>query len=227
MKKLFALFILSLLIPSTAFATIGVGVGTGKIQVEDQLKPGVIYELPPLSVINTGDEPSNYEVDVTYHENQPELRPPKSWFSFSPREFYLEPGDVQIVDVKLNLPVRSQPGDYFAYLEGRPAKKVDGGGNTTIGVAAAAKLYFTATPGNIFEGLYYKALTFWQVYSPWTERAAIAIILVGAFLIFKRFFNININFKPKTNEDKGSDKDKNKEKEKKKTVNEISKKSSS
>lgn len=201
MKKLiFALILLILILPSTIFAKIGVGVGTGKIQVEDKLKPGTIYELPSLTVLNTGDEESDYEVNVSYHEKQPQLRPPQYWFIFSPQKFHLEPGKTQTVSIKLNLPVMTEPGDYFAYLEGHPVKK-SVSGNTSIGVAAAAKLYFTVIPGNLFEGVYFKILSFWKVYSPWPQ---IILLLAGAFLVFslfKKFFNIRINLKKTDNID--------------------------
>lgn len=195
MRKFLLGFILLLLIfPSIAYSKIGVGVGTGKIQVKDKLKPGMIYKLPPLTVLNTGDEESDYTVSVAYHTKQPEFMPEKDWFIFAPSEFHLKPGEVKVVDVKINLPVSTRPGDYFAYLEGRPTIKAKEG-ITTIGIAAAAKLYFNVVPANIFQGLYYKIITFWQVYSPWTERAAILIGIIAFTLILKRFLNIEINLK--------------------------------
>ncbi|KKR81512.1 MAG: hypothetical protein UU26_C0002G0095 [Candidatus Daviesbacteria bacterium GW2011_GWC1_40_9] len=195
MKKIFiALFLLGLISPTVAYGRIGVGVGTGKIQVEDKLKPGIIYELPSLTVLNTGDEESDYEVNVSYHEKQPQLRPPQNWFIFSPQKFHLEPGKVRTVTIKLNLPVRTEPGEYFAYLEGHPVKK-SVSGNTTIGVAAAAKLYFTVIPGNFLEGIYYKIASFWKVYSPWPQRLLILLVIGVAYLWVRKHFNIQIGLK--------------------------------
>lgn len=195
MKILLAwLIALLLLVPTVAFATIGVGVGTGKIQVDEKLKPGTIYELPSLSVINTGDQAAEYEVVISYHETQPELKPPEGWFIFTPQKFHLEPGKVQLVEIKLNLPLRMEPGNYFAYLEGHPNIKSESG-NTSIGVAAAAKLYFTVQPGNFFEGIFYKLISFWKVYSPWPQRIAIGIGVVLLITLLKKFFNIEINVK--------------------------------
>lgn len=195
MKKfIFIVVFLFLLLPNTVFAKIGVGVGTGKIQVEDKLKPGIIYELPSLTVLNTGDEESDYEVNVSYHEKQPQLQPPQDWFIFSPQKFHLEPGKSQTVTIKLNLPVRTEPGEYFAYLEGHPFKK-SVSGNTTIGVAAAAKLYFTVIPGNFLEGIYYKIASSWKVYSPWPQRALIGTVIIVLAIFFKKFFNIQIGLK--------------------------------
>lgn len=201
MKKFFiALFLLLFyFVPKSTFAKIGVGVGTGKIQVDEDLKPGIIYKLPVLTVLNTGDEESDYEVSVAYHSKQPELPPSKDWFVFSLQKFHLKPGEAKNIEIKLNLPIRAQPGDYFAYLEGHPAKKSQSG-STSIGVAAAAKLYFTVVPANFLQGIYYKLVSFYKVYSPWPQRVVIALVVLLTIVAFKKFFNIKINLKrPKEN----------------------------
>lgn len=206
-KVVLALIFLALITPHSVFAKIGVGVGTGKIQVEDKLKPGVIYELPPLTVLNTGDEESDYEINVSYHEKQPQLRPLQSWFIFSPQKFHLEPSKVQIVTIKLNLPIMTEPGDYFAYIEGHPVRK-SVAGNTTVGVAAAAKLYFTIIPGNFLEGIYYKIASFWKIYSPWPQLATGAIAIILLLVVSKKFFHIEINIrKPQHKPSQFSEKD--------------------
>ena len=205
MKRFFLLFLAApffiLIFPNFVDARIGVGVGTGKIQVEDKLRAGMIYELPSLTVLNTGDEPSDYEVAVTYHQDQPQLAPSQEWFDFSPQGFYLEPGEAQTVTIKLNLPLKTVPGDYFAYLEGHPIKQTKLGG-ANIGVAAAAKLYFTIAPANFLQGLYYKTASLWKIYAPWTNRAAILLAVVLALVFFRKFFKIQINVKNKNVKDK-------------------------
>lgn len=175
----------------------GVGIGTGKIVVESKLKPGEIYKLPQVAVLNTGDELADYEVGITYHEKQPELQPPEQWFNFKPPKFELKPGEVKMVDVLLNLPLKTQPGDYFAYLEGRPIIKAKDG-STKVGIAAAAKLYFTVVPANIFWAGYYKLQALWQLYAPWPKRITTILCFLLIIIIFKKFFNIQINFKKKT-----------------------------
>ena len=199
MKKLFFAFIFLLsvfLFPQVVLARLGVGVGTGKIIVTEKLKPGIIYDLPPLTVINTGDQASDYAVGISYLEKQPQLRPEKSWFIFSPQKFYLEPGKVQVVNVKLNLPIIIKPGDYFAYVEGFPATKSKSG-NNTIGIAAAAKLYFTVVPANIFMGIYYKTVSLWNIYSTYIKGLFILLVIISAYIVFKKHFNIQINLKNK------------------------------
>jgi hypothetical protein len=197
MRKLIILFfplLIFSLFPNQVLAKIGVGVGIGKIQVDEKLKPGIIYQLPSFTVLNTGDEASDYEVSIEYHEKQPQLRPPQTWFIFSPQKFYLEPGGVQQVDVKLNLPLRIEPGDYFAYLEAHPNRKSQQG-ETRVGVAAAAKLYFTVEPANFLLGIYYKIVSFFNVYAPWPQRVVIGLLIIGLLIVFKKFFNVQINLK--------------------------------
>lgn len=188
------LFVVFSFFPSAVFANIGVGVNTGKIQVDEKLKAGMIYKLPPITVINTGDEPAEYETSVAYHQDQPELRPEQDWFIFTPQKFHLEPGKAQLVEIKINLPIKIEPGNYFAYLEGHPVAVVQKG-TTSLGVAAASKLYFTVVPANIFYGIYYKIATFFSVYAPWPQRVVIAILVIGLLVLFKKFFNIQINLK--------------------------------
>jgi hypothetical protein len=198
-KNIILILSFVLLLPVFVFAKIGVGVGTGKIQVDQPLKPGFIYNLPPFTVLNTGDEPSEYEVSIEYHKDRPELRPQREWFSFEPSKFHLEPGKVQIVQIKLTLPVRgAKPGNYFAYLEGHPLKKATSG-QTSIGVAAAAKLYFTIAPANFLQGIYYRMMASIALYAP--QSYVILAVVAAAFLVvlFRRYFsfNIGINLKKK------------------------------
>lgn len=192
-----------ILIPSNIFAKLGVGVGTGKIVVDQKLRSGTIYKLPPITVLNTGDEKATYSVSVAYHEKQPEIMPSKSWFTFSPEKFDLESGEAQSVDIKLNLPLRTTPGKYFAYLEASPTKSVVSG-EAKVGIAAATKLYFEIIPSNIFEAIYFKILSFYQVYAPWPQRVTVSFGIIVAILLGKKFLNINISFKNKKNVEKKS-----------------------
>lgn len=203
MKKFGFILLLSVLavvsFSSVAYARIGVGVANGKITVTEKLKPGIIYNLPPFTVVNTGDVESDYQVAVTYNEKQPQLKPKESWFIFSPKDFHLKPGKVQVVDVKLNLPVSVEPGNYYAYLEAHPLKKAHVG-NTSINIAAASKLYFTIVPANIFAAIFYKIASFWTIYSPWPQITLFIVALIVAAFLAKRFLNIQIGVKQKPNE---------------------------
>lgn len=199
-KIIFSSVIISLALPALVFAGVGVGVNLGKIEIDEPLRPGGIYNFPSIGVINTGDEPGEYEFAVTYHQDQPEQRPAEEWFVFSPSSFHLEPGQSQAVAVKLALPVKMKPGEYFAYLEAHPVIKA--GPGTTIGVAAATKTYFTVEPANIWQAILWRVSTFFAVYAPWTY--VVLAIVAGAVLItiFRRFFAFQIGIRRKDDADK-------------------------
>lgn len=207
MKKLIiplAVIIVALVFSSTVFGSVGVGVGSGKIQISHPLKPGLIYTIPPLTVINTGDEPAEYTASVDYSGKQTELKPDKGWFVFEPAQFHLDPGMSQVVQIKLTLPVNARPGDYFAFLQGQPASKVNTIGGTTVGVAAAAKLYFSVVPANIFQGIYYRLASFINNSAPWSY-VILAVVVAGIILtLFRRYFSFDIGLKKKNEKRNGS-----------------------
>jgi P pilus assembly chaperone PapD len=191
------ILLLGLFLPVLVLARVGVGVGIGKIVVDQKLKPGLIYVLPSLPVLNTGDEPGDYGVSIEYHEGQetnPQmgLKPKKEWFSFEPSQFHLEPGQVQQVQIKLTLPLKGvKPGNYFAYLEAHPIVKEEAG-QTRVGVAAAAKLYFTVAPANFLVGIYYRIASFFVIYSPWSYVVLAIVVLTILIALFRRFFSVKI-----------------------------------
>ncbi len=198
MKKIIILSVIVLgvlILSSPAFARIGVGVGTGKIQVDEVLKPGSISKIPSVVVINTGSEASNYTISVEYQENAPEMRPEKSWIRFSPKEFYLEAGERKPVEIEIVLPVKGVvPGDYFAFLSAHPVQEFEPG-KTSIGVAAASRLYFTVGPANVFQAVYYRFANFYSNYHPWST-IILVIIAFGLLLwITGKKFKINISKK--------------------------------
>ena len=196
MKKIIVLCLLAIFaMPLFTFARVGVGVNLGKIELDEHLKPGGIYNFPSLGVINTGDEAGDYEVAVTYHQDQPQLRAAQEWFDFSPSQFHLKAGKSQSVEVTLNLPMKIKPGDYFCYLEAHPIVKA--GPGTTIGVAAATKTYFTVAPANIWQAIYYRTASFFAMNAPWSYVVLVVVITAVILVIFRKFFAFNINIRKK------------------------------
>ena len=194
-SKIFLITISLSLIAFPALASVGVGVNLGKIQIDEPLKPGGIYNFPSIGVINTGDTAGEYELAVTYHQDQPQIRPAQEWFSFSPSSFNLEPGQSQSVVVKLTLPVKAKPGDYFAYLEAHPIIKA--GPGTTIGVAAATKTYFSVIPANIWQAIIWRISSFWTMYAPWTYVVLAIIVAAIIIALFRKFFAFQIGIRRK------------------------------
>jgi hypothetical protein len=163
---------------------IGVGVGTGRITVNEKIKPGLTYSLPPVSVFNDGTIRSDYEVVVTYNEKQPQRKPDSHWLKFSPQSFTLGPGQAQVVQVKMKTSSGAHPGPYFAYIEAHPIKK-DVNGITTIKIAAATKLSFTVRVTNWWQRLLFALEDFWQ---QWRHIIIPALIVLAAILILLTTF---------------------------------------
>lgn len=207
MQKFLRLFvllsiILVILAPLKSNAKLGVGVGTGKIEMDKPLKPGGLYNLPSLTVINTGDEPSGFSVSVEYKGDQPRMSPPKEWFVFSPNTFHLEAGQSQIVQVQLNIPIKTIPADYFAYLRGFPMQINNTAGGATIGIGAAAKLYFTVAPANIFQGVYYRIIAIIKNNAPWSYIVLAVALMSILITLFRRYFSFNFGINLKRKDEK-------------------------
>lgn len=201
MKKLTKISVTTLvgflIVPFVVAASIGVGVGTGKIELNEPLLPGQLNSINSIVVINTGDVGSDYAMGVEYNQNQSQKTPAKEWFVFQPNSFYLEPGETQLVSIKLNIPLEVEPGKYFAYLEARPTQKSTGANGTSVGIAAASKLYFSIDPANIFQAIYYRTISLVQKYSPVSYIVFGIIGLAVLVAILRRFISFEVNLKKK------------------------------
>ncbi|MEK7609683.1 MAG: hypothetical protein AAB470_01000 [Patescibacteria group bacterium] len=175
---------------AAVFAKVGVGMGAGEIRLTESVKPGGVYELPSLRIFNTGDEVTIYGMNIAYHQDRPELRPAQSWFSFNPATFTIEPGKSQEVKVTMLVPVKAKPGDYFAFVESGPVASNSPG--TSVGVAVASKLFFTAAPANIFQAISYRTSSFLAVYSPWSWVGLGLLASIIFIIVVRKFFSFNI-----------------------------------
>jgi hypothetical protein len=192
--KLLAALILVVVLIQPCMGTVGVGVGTGKIAVDEPLMPGGTYALSSMTVLNTGDEPGTYTVEVTYLHEQPELRPPEEWVSFSPASFYLEPKQSKSVAITLSLPLDAEPGDYFCFLEAHPVSE---GGGFRIGVAAATKLYFSVKPANIVAAIVHRISSGLARTAPASYIIIVAVIAIAAILVLRKHISIEVKRKGK------------------------------
>ena len=195
MKKLITLLIFllsSLFVLSPVYGSVGVGVGTGKIVLDELLKPGLGYELPPITVYNTGDEGSDYYLSIEFSTKEGKLESKQDWYIFTPREFYLNPRESQIVQVELKLPIRDvKPGEYFAYLTAQPVSDISEG-SASVGVAAATKLYFSVISANIFQAIYFVVLDFIAKYRPWSIIVPLFVFLLVVWKILSKKFKIQV-----------------------------------
>lgn len=86
----------------------------------------------------------------------------------------------------------TDPGEYFAFLEGYPVMKSEAG-VTGVGVAAAAKLYFTVAPSNLWRAILFRASTLFNRFRPWTYVVPSVILLAIIIVFFRKFFSFNIS----------------------------------
>ncbi len=172
-------------------AKVGVGMGAGEIRVTEDIKPGGIYSLPNLRVFNTGDETTTYGMNIAYHQDNPQLRPGKTWFTFNPPTFTVLPGESQEVSVTMFVPVKTDPGEYFAFVESGPVATGEAG--TSVGVAVATKLYFTVVHANLWEAITYRITAFLTTNAPWSWVVLSVVMLIVIGFVFARFFSFNIS----------------------------------
>ena len=169
--------------------------GAGEINLTEPVKPGGIYSLPTLRIFNTGDETTTYGMNVAYHQDYHQLRPGEDWFSFNPTTFTIEPGKSQEIQVTMILPIKAEPGDYFAFVESGPVASNKPG--TSVGVAVASKLFFTVVPANIWQAMGYRISAFFDAYSPWPWIGSGLIAIIALLALLKRFFLFNVVMRKK------------------------------
>lgn len=172
-----------------AHADVGVGVSLGTIKVDDALTPGGHYRLPTLSVLNTGSDPAQFEVVVSFAADQREKRPAQEWFAFAPQRFPLAPADSQAVAISLDLPASAEPGDYFAFLEAHPIAERQG---VSIGVAAATKLSFSIKPANVLQAWLFRFSQLIDESQPWSSVIAVAVLAFLAVRTVGRYLRIGL-----------------------------------
>lgn len=177
-------------------ASTGVGVGLGEIRLEEDLKPGGIYRLPDLPVINTGDVAGDYRVSAEVVEALVIADPDEvaGWVEFTPREFHLDPGASRLVSQQLQLPVAAPAGEYLVFLEAAAAPPSDA--PVAIGAAAATKLYFSVAPGSVLGALRQRVTT-WVLLNHWIYLLLAVLALLMAVFIFRRNYQFSIQTRPR------------------------------
>ena len=187
--------VFSLFSATAVFAKIGVGIGAGEMRLTEPVKLGGIYDLPSVRIFNTGDETTTYGMNVAYHQDYQQLRPKQEWFSFNPATFTIEPGKSQEVRITMLVPLKAEPGDYFSFIESGPIAKDKPG--TSVGIAAATKLFFTLVPANIFQAIGFRLSSFFATYSPWSWIGFGVIVFLAIVFLIRRFFSFNMALKRK------------------------------
>ena len=170
-----------------ATADTGVGVDLAEINIDEILTAGNVYNLPVVGVINTGDRPADYKVEITYMNEQEEMMPSADWFQFEPQRFSLEAGTSKKIGISLHIPQDASAGQYFALIEAHPV--VEGSGGTTIGIGAATKLRFSVSRDvPVLTGI----ANFFRDHAPYAYVGLGVIVATMVALLLRRFFRFNV-----------------------------------
>lgn len=184
------------LLSAPALAKVGVGINLGKISVNQPLYAGGQYNLAKMSVINTGTESGEYKLSISYLEGQKKLKPDEAWFKFTPKKFFLKPGEAKQVDIEMLLPIDATAGKYFAFVEGRPVAKKKG---MAIGVAAAAKLTFSVKSSSLFYAIINRLKAIILNLAPYSYIFFGLLALVLAILLTRRYVNVSFSLRKRDN----------------------------
>ncbi len=171
-----------------SLASHAVSIDVGAIDVSDALLPGGEYRLPQFGVRNPGTEPTTYRVVVSYIDGQDSQRPDEAWFTFSPAELTLEPGEAQAVNAHISLPADAEAGRYAALIG--PQIVADGVG-AQVGAAAAARLTFTIAPSSSLDA-FLRWLSRILGEQPWLMAIPVVIVLIVGWWFLRRRISITV-----------------------------------
>jgi hypothetical protein len=167
-----------------ALASQAVSIDVGKIDVTDALAPGGEYKLPAFGVRNPGTESTTYKITVSYVDGQDAAQPDQAWFSFSPAEVTLGPGESRPITASIALPANAEPGKYAALVG---PEIVSTGTGAQVGAGAAAHLTFTVAESSGLDA-FLRWLGRMIGQNPWIlVVVALAILAVALWILRRRF----------------------------------------
>ncbi len=185
-----ALLLTSLLAPTPVRADPGVAMVSGNIIVDEDLIPGHTYHLPSITITNSGDEPGDYVMVLSYRLGRAQRSIPAQWITFDPQRFLLTPQKSQDVAVILSIPEDGfRPGDYFAYIESHQVSQVTG---DLLGTAIATRLGFTLPASGWVSASVEEVRTFSENNSDWGYIIMALLLGPVLFYSFHRFVKIRI-----------------------------------
>jgi hypothetical protein len=184
---------LFLFLSPASVAERGVGVTVGEIAVDDSVKPGGQYKLPPIGILNTGSQAEDYHLGLAYLTNRTERRPANNWIKFDPPVARIEPGSSRMVDVRLEVPTNAKSGDYFVLLEASVGdEKTD-----TMLAGAATKLTFTVAPSSWLDAQRTRINRWLDDASPWPQVLVIGGVAAVVLRIASKRVRFRLPFEPR------------------------------
>jgi hypothetical protein len=169
----------------------GVAITPAKIDVDDELQPGRRYELPRVSVINNGTTAQEYEVLISYENVAGLEKPPAQWVKLQPHRFMLAPGQAQLVEVEVAVPVQARQGEYYAFIE---ASTVVSGAGQSISAGVATTLRFTVADASGLQGWRNRIDQFLDDGEPWTYLVPAGALLALLLFWSRRYLRYRLPF---------------------------------
>lgn len=164
--------------PVAAYASVGVGVQAGPVQLAGAAHPGGTYSLPPVYVVNTGTEPESVAIRIERISRGTGHTVPRAWIQVSGLPALLQHGQSARIPLSLVVPASARPGQYFSdvVVTGSAALTA---GSAHLGVAAATDLEFRVIPGVVSSG--------WFTMPSWVLLAvAVVVALALAAVLMTR-----------------------------------------
>jgi hypothetical protein len=178
--------------PAVSYASIGVGIQAGPVQLTGPAHPGGNYALPPVYVVNTGSQSESVTIRVERISPGVGRTIPQAWITASGQPVSLSPNQSARIPLRLTLPANARPGPYFSdvVVHGSAAISV---GSANLAVAAATKLEFRVVPGVVSGS--WLGLPGWLVPAV-AVLAVLAVLAAVAVLVRKSGIRIRIERRP-------------------------------
>ncbi len=164
-----------------------IGTSLASIRVPEILLPGQVYKLPSWPVINTGEEYACFSVKSD---------PYTKLLNFNPKDFCLEGGKIQQVEVNLALPFNEPTGKKEYILEAQRVINTGSQNNITgaqVGAAVGTKLFFEiGQSSGVLGAAAQRINSLWQLHFASATAMLTLFCLIGAMLLARRAFNFNI-----------------------------------
>jgi hypothetical protein len=134
-----------------AQASVGVGVQAAPVRLAGTAQAGQSYQLPALSVLNTGSQTEAITVRVERILPGPGRAVPPAWVHVADQGVRVAPHAEASIGLGLSVPGGAKPGAYLTELVAYGSAAVRAG-SANLGAAAATKLEFrvSADPGGLF-----------------------------------------------------------------------------
>jgi hypothetical protein len=164
--------------PVAAYASVGVGVQAGPVELAGAAHPGGTYALPPVYVVNTGTEPESVAIRIERISPGTGRTVPRSWIQVGGLPPPLGHDQSARIPLSLVVPAGAKPGQYFSDVIVTGSAALAAGG-AHLGVAAATDLEFRVVPGVVSPGWF--AMPLWVLLA-----AAIVVVLALAVVLMIR-----------------------------------------